>query len=520
MTSLSTQLLVIGGGATGLGIAWDAALRGLKVVLVEQYDLGQGTSGRYHGLLHSGGRYAISDPSSAVDCARENEILRTIAPHTIEDTGGLFVSTPADPLDFPDQWYRACQELGIPSHEINITELNVREPLLNPRISRAFEVRDASLDSFDLAHSLRDNILDAGGQVMLHHRISNLSVEGNKITGAEIHDQKNGTHFHLDAEVTINAAGPWAGKVAELAGLDIPLSLGKGSMLAMAARMVNTVINRLKPPSDGDIAVPVGTVCVLGTTDIPVDTPESLEIEPWEIDLLLAEGDFIIPGLQSARPLRAWSGIRPLYKPHPSSDSATRTLTRAHALLDHKETDDIEGFISIIGGKLTTFRLMAQETVDLVCDKLEKELVCETSTTPLSKTEESSLFRLPERLERYAEARSRSEDELVICECEIVTKSQIEQAFLAEEPPSLDDLRRDLRLGMGPCQGAFCAYRTAGMASALNSPPTDSTYLGSFLFERWKGLHPLAWGIVLRQMEFMRRVYVELLGDQDDRERQ
>ncbi len=99
MSSLSTQVLVIGGGATGLGIAWDAALRGLKVVLIEQSDIGQGTSGRHHGLLHSGGRYAISDPVSARDCASENRILRKIASHTIEDTGGLFVATPADPVD-------------------------------------------------------------------------------------------------------------------------------------------------------------------------------------------------------------------------------------------------------------------------------------------------------------------------------------------------------------------------------------------------------------------------------------
>ncbi|HEY42493.1 MAG TPA: FAD-dependent oxidoreductase, partial [Anaerolineae bacterium] len=92
MPEISTQLLVIGGGVTGLGVAWDACLRGLKVVLIEQNDIGQGTSGRYHGVLHSGARYVISDPKSAKDCATENQILRLIAPHTIEDTGGFFVA--------------------------------------------------------------------------------------------------------------------------------------------------------------------------------------------------------------------------------------------------------------------------------------------------------------------------------------------------------------------------------------------------------------------------------------------
>jgi glycerol-3-phosphate dehydrogenase len=99
MRRISTQLLVIGGGATGLGIAWDASLRGIKTVLVEK---GEGTSGRYHGLLHSGGRYALSDPQSASDCASENKILREIASSAIEETGGYFVSTPTDPLEHPD----------------------------------------------------------------------------------------------------------------------------------------------------------------------------------------------------------------------------------------------------------------------------------------------------------------------------------------------------------------------------------------------------------------------------------
>ena len=80
MTTRSTQLLVIGGGATGLGVAWDACLRGLSVTLVEQGDLGQGTSGRYHGLLHSGGRYVLSDPASAADCRRENALPPPLRP--------------------------------------------------------------------------------------------------------------------------------------------------------------------------------------------------------------------------------------------------------------------------------------------------------------------------------------------------------------------------------------------------------------------------------------------------------
>lgn len=511
MTLLSTQLLVIGGGATGLGIAWDAALRGLKVVLVEQYDLAQGTSGRYHGLLHSGGRYVISDPVSAVDCARENEILRKIAPQTIEDTGGLFIATPADPIDYPDRWFNACAELGIPAAEVKLSEIQVREPLLNPRISRAFEVRDASLDSFDLSHALHDGIVGVGGRVLLRHRTEEIFVKGDRATGALIHDLSSGERFRLDTEVIVNAAGPWSREVGRLAGFDIPITLGKGSMIAMASRLVNTVINRLKPPSDGDIAVPIGTVCVLGTTDVPVDSPLSLQIEPWEVDLLIAEGDFMIPGLQSARPLRAWSGVRPLFDPGNSS-SHYREISRAHAILDHKELNGVDGLLSVIGGKLTTFRLMAEEAVDLACNKLEQSLECVTERTPLGISTDCSYFQITDRVQSLVDTQDRSGAEDLLCECELVTRGQLEKALRKPGSPKLDDLRRDFRLGMGPCQGAFCAYRAAGIAAQINPALLNAGYLQDFVNERWKGLRPVAWGENLRQMDFFRRTHIELLG--------
>ena len=96
MRTITTDVLVIGGGATGIGVLRDLALRGIRAALVEKGDLTHGTTGRYHGLLHSGGRYVVKDPQSATECAEENEILRRIMPHCLEDTGGFFVVTPAD----------------------------------------------------------------------------------------------------------------------------------------------------------------------------------------------------------------------------------------------------------------------------------------------------------------------------------------------------------------------------------------------------------------------------------------
>ena len=103
------DVIIIGGGATGGGTALDLALRGLRVALIERADLTDGTSGRYHGLLHSGGRYAVRDPESARECIEENRILRRIVPHAIEDTGGFFVTTPDDDPTYADKWLKACR---------------------------------------------------------------------------------------------------------------------------------------------------------------------------------------------------------------------------------------------------------------------------------------------------------------------------------------------------------------------------------------------------------------------------
>ena len=134
---IECEVLVLGGGSTGVGVARDAAMRGFSTVLVERGDLATGTTGRFHGLLHSGGRYAVKDPQAARECIAENIVLRRIAADCIEDTSGLFVTTPIDDPDYADRFIRGCQDTGIPVEEISVAEALRREPRLNPRITRA-----------------------------------------------------------------------------------------------------------------------------------------------------------------------------------------------------------------------------------------------------------------------------------------------------------------------------------------------------------------------------------------------
>ena len=132
MPTLQAELLVIGGGATGAGVAWDAALRGFDVVLVDRADLAEGTSGRFHGLLHSGGRYVVKDALAAEECVAENAILRRVIPDCIEDTGGLFVTTPDDDPAYGDRFLAGCRAAELPVEEIDVAEALRREPRLNP----------------------------------------------------------------------------------------------------------------------------------------------------------------------------------------------------------------------------------------------------------------------------------------------------------------------------------------------------------------------------------------------------
>jgi glycerol-3-phosphate dehydrogenase len=555
---METEILVIGGGATGAGVAWDAALRGYQVVLVERRDLTHGTTGRYHGLLHSGGRYAVKDPLSAAECIAENRILRHTHAHCIEDTGGFFIVTPEDEGEYPDQFKAACAQAGIPCTEIAVAEALRRERLLNPHISRVFELPDGSADSFLATHATVQAARQAGAHILTYHEVIDLLVTGAdgecQVVGATVRNQVTGAEFAIGAAMTINAAGAWSGKIAALAGIEVRILPSKGIMLAMNQRLVNTVVNRCKSPADGDILVPSHTVCVIGTTSVAVTDPDRLRIETWEVAQMLAEGDKIVPGLSQARVLRAWAGVRPLFQ-ETYAGSGGRDVTRKLTLLDHKEREGVGGLLTITGGKWTTFRLMAEATVDKAGDYLGRRAPCVTATTAVPGAQQGPYW-LGHRL--YEVERDRLQGELV-CECELVTRAMIRNAARNNPTITLDDLRRDVRLGKGPCQGGFCTYRAVGLLHemgqwqseaggsawavadlqspgqpeseqlpvisrqvTINDPSADgrrrtqmaspNLLLRDFLQERWKGVVPILWGRQLKQERLDELIYLSLMN--------
>lgn len=510
MTQLEADLLVIGGGATGAGVAWDACLRGYRTILVDRSDLADGTSGRFHGLLHSGGRYVVKDPRAASECIQENMILRQVAAATIEDTGGLFVSTPLDDVSYGDEFLQGCVNTGVPVEEITTAEALRREPRINPAIRRAFAVPDAAIDAWKLLDALARGISEHGGRVLTYHEVTSLRRDGDAVTGATLRDTRTGEETHLDAGFTINASGAWAGRISHMAGVeDVTIVPGRGIMIAMNHRLVNTVLNRCTMPADGDILVPIRTVSVIGTTDVPAEHPDDLTITQDEVDKMLAAGEQLVPGLRNARALRVWAGVRPLFR-DARAEGSNRDITRAHTLLDHRDRDGLERFITITGGKFTTFRLMAEEAVDAMCRHLGDTHACRTREEVLPGSERGEYYTLGARL--HAREADRSGDPLV-CECEMIPRGRLERAMRDKATVNLDDIRRALRLGMGPCQGGFCTYRAAGIlheVGHLNGATADQALLG-FLQERWKGSWPILHGDQLRQARLDDWIYQGLL---------
>ena len=140
------DVIIIGSGVTGVGIARDLAMRGAKVILLERYDLASGATGRSHGLLHSGGRYVVKDPESAAECARENRILRKIAGHIIDDTEGLFVKLKEDSGDYLEKFLKGCKVTGVIHRELTRKETFEMEPNLSQTIDYVIKLKNTYLN--------------------------------------------------------------------------------------------------------------------------------------------------------------------------------------------------------------------------------------------------------------------------------------------------------------------------------------------------------------------------------------
>jgi glycerol-3-phosphate dehydrogenase len=380
MSMSKLKVIVIGAGFTGVATAHDLALRGFDVTVVERGDIANGTSGRTHGLLHSGGRYAVNDQESAIECIDENLILRKIVPQVIEPNGGLFIAIDESDLAYAEEFIDGCNACHIPIEEISAKQALAMEPNINPKVIVAFTVPDGTFDPLRLALAFAATAKRNGAKFRTFTEMEQLIIDGQRnVKGVKILDRASGVHEELYADMIVNATGAWVGEITAQAGAHVPINPTPGVMVSYDQRMIQRCINRLNKPGDGDIVLPQRRMMVVGTTSFEVTDLDYVPVIDEQVKLMLERGSQLVPGIVKAKKRGVYTATRPLI----GQGSAGRSIARTFKAYDHKESDGIEGLVTITGGKATTLRAMAEKTVDLVCAKLGIQAVCTTKDTLL-----------------------------------------------------------------------------------------------------------------------------------------
>ena len=375
------DVIIIGAGINGAGIARDAAMRGLKVLLVDKSDVGSGTTSASTRLIHGGLRYLEHYEFGLVrESLREREILLKIAPHLVRPL----------PITIPIYKHRRRGRAIIRAGMIVYDLLSIGKSLPRHRmLSRAETLKqlpglnpEALLGSalyFDAQvefpeRLVLENVLAArqyGAEVLTQTRVTKLLTEGDFVSGVEFVSEEGQTHS-ARADVVINATGPWVDRLLERAPVQSPRLIGgtKGSHIVVPpfpGAPTNAIYLEAQSDRRPFFIIPWNRNYLIGTTDVRFeDDPDEVRSEPWEIDYLLAETNHAFPSAQLARDriLLTYAGVRPLPR---TGDKEEQSITRRHFIREHPR---LKNLLSIVGGKLTTYRSLAEACVDLIFRKL------------------------------------------------------------------------------------------------------------------------------------------------------
>jgi glycerol-3-phosphate dehydrogenase len=383
------DVLVIGGGITGVGIALDAAARGLSVALVEKDDFAAGTSGRSSRLVHGGLRYLEHGEFGLVrESLRERGILYRLAPHLVRPVPMYMLAG--------DLRRRATYRAGLTAYEAlaagrnigyhtSVSAARVAEaiPGLGGR-SRGFRYFECQVDDARLTIEVARAAHAAGARLANHARVTGL-LGGGRVTGAAVTDEMTGLGFEVRARTVVNATGIWAERVADLASGSAGLHLrpSKGVHLVFAPGAVRTTAAVVAPSAAHDgryiFIVPWEDRVYAGTTDTPyqgdLDAPA---VGDADRDYILAAVAGLFPGVTGRDVVASWAGLRPLLGQDDAGDAKSSDLSRKHAVFPGPF-----GLYTITGGKLTTYRAMAEDLVDRVAAELGGAGPCRTREIPL-----------------------------------------------------------------------------------------------------------------------------------------
>lgn len=370
------DVLVVGGGITGAGVARDAAMRGLRTALVEQDDFASGTSSRSSRLVHGGVRYLEHGQLRLVfESSAERRTLRRIAPHLVRPLAFVW---PVYAGARVPRWKLAA---GLTLYDLLALFRNVgrherlsaagvlaREPkLLRDALVGGARYWDAATDDARLTLATIRSASEAGAAVLNHARVVSLAVANGRVGGARVVDRANGTAVDVSARVIVNATGPWSDAVERMAdGASRPAVRGsKGVHVCVARERVDNVgALTLLAPRDGRVmfVLPAGDFTIIGTTDsYETVEPDQVRASESDVSYLLEAANHFFPAARLTRAdvVSAWAGLRPLKAENGGDDPGS--ASREHTIVEH-----VPGLVSVTGGKLTTYRVMARQVVDAV----------------------------------------------------------------------------------------------------------------------------------------------------------
>ena len=477
--SSAHDVCIIGGGVTGAGIARDLSLRGLSVLLLEKGDWGGGTSGASSWMIHGGPRYLEFDWDTTRTSTKDAGYIVSIARNLVYRVVFIIPVLPHDRnnierMETAMEVYDRFQPLkkAHPHRRLSPAEALQAEPGLTPDLIGAVTMEEWGVDPHRLVYANVQDAVAHGARALNHTRVIDLVRDGGKVIGVRYRGP-DGVLSEARARVVVNATGPWSPGVSGMAGVPVHLRPAKGIHIIYPHRISNFSISAESIDGRDLLMVSHSGFTLLGTTDDDFyGDLDSIDVLQDEVDYLLQGIERVFPTIRRYRPVRTTTGVRPtLYKWRRYEDE----LSRRYEVIDHA-AQGVEGFVTIAGGKLSMYRLMAEQTSDAVCRKLGHQAPCTTATRPLPGNESdveppADLARrrgIPALAAVKLQTRHGSNAGKVLeeggtarllCRCEPITEAELIFATRHEQIRSLADAFRRVGVAGGPCAGAACVMR-------------------------------------------------------------
>ena len=495
------DVVVIGGGVNGTGVARDAVMRGLRVALFERNDLAFGASGNNSGMIHGGLRYLLNDPEVTETSCRDSGHIQTIAPHLLfripfllpvpRSLKWIFLA-----IDAYFEAYDRYQPLkhGKTHCRLSLDELLQLEPGLQGDILHGGIAFDEwGIDGARLCAANALDVVERGGQVFVGSTIEAIERDDRgAVEAVRYRDRHDGSAGRMTTHAVVNASGAWAPITAALGGLaarHARVRPGKGIHVVFDRRLTNYAVMSQTIDKREIFIEPWQNVSIIGTSDDDYYGDLDDVVATSEEVRYLVEGIAkVFPSVRRGRVIGTYAGVRPtLYEYAKLEDK----LSRDHEIIDHAE-HGADGLYSMIGGKLASYRLFAEEMVDILARRFDLALACATHVTALPGGDEEVdalalarelhvdavaarrlVYRHGSRAQQVAERiRRRPAEARTVCNCEPVLEAEIRYVLGAEMARSVADVSRRTRLGLGACGGMRCAARCGSIvADELGDDP-------------------------------------------------